>query len=196
MKNKKRNNKGFSLVELIVVIAIMAILAVTLAPRLVHYVEKARQASDQEVANAVYNAARLAYTDDTLASSFKSVAKKITVDGLVATTTVDYYVLELDYFYNPVGTTAEFVEDATYTTGASQNAFCKEIHDIVGNYKLKSKDASNSTDIAICYKVSTDEFTVITNYSGLTITAAGATAGTTTAALLADISNANYEVTK
>lgn len=33
MKRTKRNNKGFSLVELIIVIAIMAILAGVLAPQ-------------------------------------------------------------------------------------------------------------------------------------------------------------------
>ena len=35
MKRTKRNNKGFSLVELIIVIAIMAILAGVLAPQFV-----------------------------------------------------------------------------------------------------------------------------------------------------------------
>ena len=37
---KQKNNKGFSLVELIVVIAIMAVLVGVLAPQLMKYVEK------------------------------------------------------------------------------------------------------------------------------------------------------------
>lgn len=43
---KKMNNKGFSLVELIIVIAIMAILVGVLAPQFIKYVEKSRQSTD------------------------------------------------------------------------------------------------------------------------------------------------------
>lgn len=42
MRNK-RNNKGFSLIELIVVVAIMAVLVGVLAPAYLRYVEKARR---------------------------------------------------------------------------------------------------------------------------------------------------------
>jgi len=40
---KRSNNKGFSLVELIVVVAIMAVLVGVLAPSYLKYVEKARE---------------------------------------------------------------------------------------------------------------------------------------------------------
>ena len=42
----KKNNKGFSLVELIVVIAIMAVLVGVLAPQFIKYVEKSRISTD------------------------------------------------------------------------------------------------------------------------------------------------------
>ncbi len=42
----KMNNKGFSLVELIVVIAIMAVLVGVLAPMFIRYVEKSRESTD------------------------------------------------------------------------------------------------------------------------------------------------------
>ena len=43
---KKLGNKGFSLVELIVVIAIMAVLVCVLAPTLIRNVEKSRESTD------------------------------------------------------------------------------------------------------------------------------------------------------
>ena len=43
---KKMNNKGFSLVELIIVIAIMAILAGAIAPALIRYIDKSRRSND------------------------------------------------------------------------------------------------------------------------------------------------------
>lgn len=49
----KRNNRGFSMVELIIVIAIMAILAAALAPTLIKYVKKARRARDVDTAREI-----------------------------------------------------------------------------------------------------------------------------------------------
>ncbi len=52
-----KNNKGFSLVELIIVIAIMAVLIGVLAPQFIKYVERSRESTDlqnvEEVKTAV-----------------------------------------------------------------------------------------------------------------------------------------------
>jgi type IV pilus assembly protein PilA len=66
---KQRNNKGFTLVELIVVMAIMAILIGALAPQVVKYVEQARESKDMQVVSTVFTAVQTA-----IASSETTVA--------------------------------------------------------------------------------------------------------------------------
>lgn len=66
---KKMNDKGFSLVELIIVIGIMAILAGALAPQLITYLEQSRKSADVETAQGIATAvnaamaSEAAYTD-------------------------------------------------------------------------------------------------------------------------------------
>lgn len=53
---KKTNNKGFSLVELIIVIAILAILAGAIAPALIRFIDKSRRSNDVSSAKSIKTA--------------------------------------------------------------------------------------------------------------------------------------------
>ncbi|HAO61442.1 MAG TPA: hypothetical protein DCQ90_05835 [Erysipelotrichaceae bacterium] len=56
---KRLNKKGFTLIELIVVIAILAILAAILIPSLTNYIKKANYAKNSANARSTYTEAQL-----------------------------------------------------------------------------------------------------------------------------------------
>lgn len=58
-----KNNKGFSLVELIIVIAIMAILVGVMAPQLIKYIEKSNVSADTQLAGTIQTACTTAMMD-------------------------------------------------------------------------------------------------------------------------------------
>ncbi len=106
MKKENMNNKGFSLVELIIVIAIMAILIVVLAPQYLKYVEKSRVSSDQTTIVEFVNAMQVLASDPDItldsAKSYKisgpdsndmitvssDLASLLTQEGILDSTTI------------------------------------------------------------------------------------------------------------
>lgn len=76
---KQKNNKGFSLVELIVVIAIMAVLVGVLAPQLIKYVEKSREATDIQTCDNIATALKTYYADEEVSASASATETTVTV---------------------------------------------------------------------------------------------------------------------
>lgn len=63
MKKIRKSNKGFTLVELIIVIAIIAILTAVAAPQYIKYVEKSRISKDENNAASIQTAIETAIVD-------------------------------------------------------------------------------------------------------------------------------------
>ena len=61
---KKADNKGFSLVELIIVIAIMAILVGIVGTQVIPYINKSKEAKDFQIINSYSTAATTAYSSN------------------------------------------------------------------------------------------------------------------------------------
>lgn len=76
--NKKKDNKGFSLVELIIVVAIMAILVGLLAPQYIKYVEKSRKSADASNLSEMVNALQV-YAGDSDADDLPYDTYTITI---------------------------------------------------------------------------------------------------------------------
>ena len=73
---KKTNNKGFSLIELIIVIAIMSILVGIFVPCLVIYLGRTKVSSDTQTCDAIHSAILIAMNDpDVLCATDASVSQ-------------------------------------------------------------------------------------------------------------------------
>lgn len=87
----EKNNKGFSLIELIVVIAIMAILVGMLAPQFIRYIDRSRMSLD------IQNVALLCRTVETFSADVNTNQIKIPNESTITISTVPTVVdVDLD----------------------------------------------------------------------------------------------------
>ncbi len=123
---KGMNNKGFSLVELIVVIAIMAVLVGVLAPQFLRYVERSRLQKDNQAIGEIANAA-------------KSALAQENVNDEVGVTTITYsYSASIPGF------------DINAPTGSTSNLFKSEMTSTVGTQvKINSKSYKSPSNVRI-----------------------------------------------
>ena len=127
-----KNNKGFSLVELIIVIAIMAILVGVMAPQLIKYIEKSKVSADTQAADAVHTAILTAMMDpevvntSTYNSEFSSYGTGQSISGVsTGSGTIGSAALEI------LGDSGSNITGSLKSTGASDICF-----KIVGNNKV------------------------------------------------------------
>ena len=81
-----KNNKGFSLVELIIVVAIMAVLMGILAPQYIRYVENTRIRADDSIISDIDKACQATLADEKYYSAAAgTVTVTVSNQGVIAT---------------------------------------------------------------------------------------------------------------
>ena len=90
LRERKKDNKGFTLVELVIVIAILAILVGILAPQYTKYVEKSRKSADASNMDELVKAVQVYAVDNavtsTEANNTTTVTIQLTADGVKGAT--------------------------------------------------------------------------------------------------------------
>jgi type IV pilus assembly protein PilA len=136
---KKTNNKGFSLIELIIVIAIMAVLVAIIAPNLTKYLGKSKKNTDKKNKDEIESTLKTCLTD------YDMEHDALITDGASDTVTVRWAKKN--------DGSGKVESTVTGATGASANTDFKAIVDsAVDAAKTQSKENTSKYALATITK--------------------------------------------
>jgi type IV pilus assembly protein PilA len=163
LEERKLNNNGFSLVELIIVIAIMAVLVGVLSPQFIKYVEQSRRATDIQNAESIRTAVLADIADGTLKTSVDSPQPFVGKDDKTYTSSTD--VIKA----STITETPKIAGNLTLAKGSIKGQLfyvtynvtagtCQVYTDVDKTYELTTPGDANSTPKtgAAGYKVAED----------------------------------------
>ena len=131
-----KNNKGFSLVELIIVIAIMAVLVGVLAPTYLQYVEKSKKSNDVSTVDSIINACEIGAIDPEVMSD--------------TTTTLTITVNNSGITYDPTADNSAWSKAVSAAIGTGADVKLKS-----NNWTTAGGGTQNSVEIVATRSVST-----------------------------------------
>lgn len=158
-KMSQKNNKGFSLVELIVVVAIMAVLMGILVPTLVKNVEKSKKQKDASAIEEIRSTMVTTLADPT----YSDIEATIVYDG----TTIDVDTPKTIAAVNPI-------------TDAEVKTFLTAVSADVKDWKFTSK--AYKADDQVTFVISGQMVTVYREAEDESVPGAGGETQTTTVA--------------
>lgn len=112
MKKLRKNKKGFTLIELIVVMAILAVLVLLAAPRFLNYTKQAEVTTMQADAKVLSNAALVYNTENEGSWPIDGMGAEDTIGGV----TVEVAELDADKFKDHVQTLRNDIDDYVMVT--------------------------------------------------------------------------------
>lgn len=156
---KKRKDTGFSLVELIIVIAIMAILVGVMAPQIIKYIEKTNVAADQQLCDAVKEAILTASNDPNVLMSRETYSARMIAEDIYGTANSGTVLAK------------------SYSSDWLNCAFSKEVEDTLGfnpfasdcRDKMRSSAKNNSlAGLMIATNADGTDFAIYIQHSDIT----------------------------
>ena len=140
-QKKKLNNKGFSLVELIVVIAIMAVLVGVATPQVIKYIEKSREAADQSNIETLESAVEMALTNEKAYKAVREAKGKSGGEG------DETYTVTIT---NPTGSnTKPTVKFEGKEFGTDSDEMAKELMSLITKWPTSKAKNTNGFEITI-----------------------------------------------
>ena len=119
MNKIRKSNKGFTLVELIIVVAIIAVLSAVIAPQYIKYVEKSKISTDMDTAAAIEQAVNVLCADGTIKAAADPYVTWDVDSGLTGTaanvTAVEALTGEIPAAVSSAASDIDF--DVTFTDG-------------------------------------------------------------------------------
>lgn len=148
---KKTNNKGFSLIELIIVIAIMAVLVAIIAPNLTKYLGKSKKNTDNKNKDEIESTLKTCLTDYDMENN------ALIADGDTST--------EVKIKWQEASGTVTASVTAGITDSTVKSKFATIVNSAVDGAKTKSKEDSQKFAQATIKKNSSNAYVITVSFA-------------------------------